>query len=75
MQRVKVRITDGCWIAGQVVSPGEILELDALSAHGVLSSGRAELIDADDIRRHCGPPIIAWKQDEGEAARSFKRVT
>jgi len=74
MQRVKVKILDGCLVAGHTVHPEEIIELDIVTAQDVLSSGRAELLDAADIARHRGIPVIRWK-DGVEPERVFQRVT
>ena len=75
MQRVKVKILEGCLVAGHAVHPEEIIELDLTTAQDVLGSGRAVLFDESDVARHRGIPAIRWKQDDLESERSFKRVT
>ena len=73
MQLLKVKILDGCLVAGHAVHPGEVIELDIVTAQDVLGSGRAELIDAADIARHRGIPVIRWK-DGVDPERVFQRV-
>lgn len=54
---MKIRIIDGIAIDGEHVEPGSELDVDAAFARRLISTNKAEIVDADELHAEVQGPL------------------